>query len=472
MLEDNSGNLWLSTNYGLSKFDPDQENFKNYYVQDGLQGNQFNRWAFSKLTTGELVFGGVNGFNLFKPEQIVDNSFAPPVYITQFRIFNEKVSIGEESVLKENIIVADGLKLEYQQNVISFQFSALNFQQPEQNQYKYKLEGFSDDWINLRNERVASFTNLSPGDYNLKVIASNNDGLWNEEGASFSIEVLPPWWATWWFRTIMVLVVMAAIYLFYRWRTYRMRQTQRELNNKIALATKEIEERNERLAEAQEKMTDIMNDVRHDLGKASEDLLAATNSEAASIEEISASINNMSSEVSQNAKGAFKILSGSQNIAKDAENTVSTMSDTEKAISQIHQEIQFITEFARKTNLIALNASIEAARAGEYGRSFAVVAGEVKKLADQSHEASNRIMKFSVNGLRLSENANETIQNLHQEIQDIVALINQISESSQDQAVQAENINAGIQQIEDYVTKTAALAEKLDKAINALSVEK
>jgi ligand-binding sensor domain-containing protein len=233
ILEDRDGNLWISTNNGLCRFNPDSLTYKNFDVTDGLQNNQFSRWAFKKLSTGEMLFGGVNGFNLFDPLKVKENRYIPPVYITGLKLFNKKVNIGEKSVLKQNIIVTKEIILTHKQNVFSFEFVALNYRQSTKNQYKYKMEGFNDDWIDLGSQREASFTNLNPGKYVFRVKASNNDGIWNEDGASLRLIIRPPWYGTWIFRILLALLLSGIAYYIYKSRTQKEKEIKKYLENKV-----------------------------------------------------------------------------------------------------------------------------------------------------------------------------------------------------------------------------------------------
>jgi len=220
ILEDEQGLLWLSTTNGLSRFDPRTGSFRNYYEGDGLQSDSFLYYsAYAKSQNGELFFGGSNGFNAFYPDQIVDNLAPPPVVITDFQLANQPVPIGGDSVLQKSILETDELVLSYLDNVFSFEFAALNYQVPEKNRYKYKMEGFEDEWNEVDiTRRFATYTNLDPGNYVFRVIASNNDGVWNEEGASVFITITPPWWEMMWFRIILVVVVVGLLVGVFRWR--------------------------------------------------------------------------------------------------------------------------------------------------------------------------------------------------------------------------------------------------------------
>ncbi len=252
ILEDDQKNLWLSTNKGISKFDPDSLIFKNYTISDGLQGDQFNRWAYLKTSTGNLIFGGVNGMNIFNPENIKDNQYKPPVYITEFRLYNKPVEIGEDKILKKNIIVTDEINLRYFENFISFDFTALNYRQTEKNQYKYMLVGLDEDWVDIGTERKASFTNLDPGDYTFRVIASNNNGVWNNEGASIRITITAPIWKTVWFWSLIGLLIVTSVVVYFRKQKVAVREQKLELERIIEEQTSEVKKQNEEILQKTE----------------------------------------------------------------------------------------------------------------------------------------------------------------------------------------------------------------------------
>jgi PAS domain S-box-containing protein len=238
ILEDNNGNLWLSTNNGLSKFDPGKETFKNYYVEDGLQSNEFNMTAAYKSQKGEMIFGGVNGFNVFFPDSIRDNPNIPPVVITDFQIFNTSVPIGRgedgRSILTRPITETREIILSHKDNVFSFTFAALNYLAPEKNHYAYMMEGFDENWIYSGTRRFATYTNLNPGNYVFRVKGSNNDGLWNEEGTSLRITIIPPYWRTWWFYTLCTIIIIVFATTAYRYRINLIqKQKEEEQRQKI-----------------------------------------------------------------------------------------------------------------------------------------------------------------------------------------------------------------------------------------------
>ncbi len=215
VLDDKEGNIWVSTSLGLSKFknginNPINPVFRNYDVTDGLQSKSFMQNSYNRPASGAMYFGGVNGFNAFYPEEIKDNLTKPKVVITNLKIFNKNVTVGEKIkgkiVLNNSISETEKLILSYKHYVFTIEFAGLHYSQPSKNQFKYILEGFEEDWnLTGAEKQFATYTNLSGGEYTFIVKASNCDGIWENEPASIKIIVLPPFWKTWWFRFIVVV---------------------------------------------------------------------------------------------------------------------------------------------------------------------------------------------------------------------------------------------------------------------------
>jgi signal transduction histidine kinase/streptogramin lyase len=246
ILADKAGNLWLSTHQGLSKFNPRAETFRNYDVGDGLQGNQFRRGAFHQTPSGEMFFGGENGFNSFYPEQVTDNPHPPPVVITAFSLFNEPM----RGVLPPN----EHITLDYQDNFLSFDFAALDYHNPDKNQYAYKMEGVDQDWVFAGARRHVDYPNLAPGDYVFRVKGSNNDGVWNEEGAAVRVTIRPPFWGTGWFRGSVLLAVAAAALSGYWLRVRSVEARSRELVIQVAERTAELQREVEQRQQIEEAL--------------------------------------------------------------------------------------------------------------------------------------------------------------------------------------------------------------------------
>ena len=197
---DYRGHLWISTNNGIADFNPETGDVRVYDRGDGLPSNEYRFGAYHMGNDGSMYFGGINGVVVFKPDSIRDNPYLPPVVITDFQVFNQKVPISREgSPLKKAITETDEIILTWKEKVISFEFSALHFAAPGQNQYRYMMEGFDETWQDVGNRRFVSYTNLPEGyTYTFKVQASNKDEIWNRDGTSVKIKILPPPWKTWW----------------------------------------------------------------------------------------------------------------------------------------------------------------------------------------------------------------------------------------------------------------------------------
>ena len=262
ILSDDRGHLWISTNKGLSEFDPQTETFKNYDVHDGLQSNEFNMGACYKSRSGEMFFGGINGFNVFYPGRIKDNPYIPPVVITNIQIFNKSVPIGEKedsrSILKKSITETEEIELSYKDYVFSLEFAALHYACPEKNEYAYMMEGFEKDWNYVGNRRFVTYTTLSPGNYVFRAKGSNNDGIWNEEGTSLKITVTHPFWQTWWFRISGIIAILLVIFSVHQVKTRNIRERSKLLG-------KRVEERTAKLNAANKKLEDFAYIVSHDL---------------------------------------------------------------------------------------------------------------------------------------------------------------------------------------------------------------
>jgi ligand-binding sensor domain-containing protein/signal transduction histidine kinase len=237
ILEDHQGRLWISTNYGISRFDPNTETFHNFDTQDGLQSQEFNFNAYFQNERGEMFFGGANGLNIFHPDDIVDNPYIPPVVL-------KSISQGGQPLdLEEAFEYTTQVSLRWPNNYFDFEFSALNYFHPEQNSYAYRLEGFDEGWNYIGPRRFGRYTNLPGGTYTLRLKGSNNDGLWNDQGTSLEVTVIPPFWETLWFWGIVVILMMGGGYTVYRLRVRSLEEHSRELELQVEERTRILEQR-------------------------------------------------------------------------------------------------------------------------------------------------------------------------------------------------------------------------------------
>ncbi len=209
----NNEYLWMSTNNGISRFDIEKEEFKNYYNTDGLLNTKFNYGAFYKTHNNTLVFGGPKGVDFVYLDKIKKNEYVAPVVLTDFRVFNKPYALRANDSISDCIISElKKVELKHNQNMLSFEFAALNYANSNKNRYKYMLEGFDKEWNHIGTNHTATYTNIDPGEYTLKVIGANNDNVYTQKGLELQITILPPVWKTWWLRSIAILVLF---YLFY-----------------------------------------------------------------------------------------------------------------------------------------------------------------------------------------------------------------------------------------------------------------
>jgi serine phosphatase RsbU (regulator of sigma subunit)/ligand-binding sensor domain-containing protein len=243
ILGDDRGNLWMSTGKGISQLDPRNDLFRNYDVNDGLQGNEFNQGAYGRdPVTGELYFGGGNGFNLFQPDSVRRNTYVPPVVFSSFIRYNNDDKDGKP-IEEKGVSAKPEIVLSYKDNVAIFEFAALNYYNTFKNQYAYRLEGYNDNWIRIGADHRATFTNLDGGRYTLHVRGSNNDGVWNDDGASLRIVIAPPWWRTRWAYASYALLFLVSLYLIRRFEMNRQAQKTQVRESDLRAKAAEAEKR-------------------------------------------------------------------------------------------------------------------------------------------------------------------------------------------------------------------------------------
>jgi ligand-binding sensor domain-containing protein/class 3 adenylate cyclase len=240
ILGDEAGNMWLSTNKGLSCFNQSSGTFKNFTVDDGLQGAEFNRYAYLKTVVGEMFFGGVNGLNYFYPNDLHWSSTPPYIGFTSFKILNKEVKPdSSNSFIHHFLQSGDTVKLLYNQNTISFEFAALDFAAPLDNHYRYRLRGLESEWVQAGTRHEAYYNNLAPGKYIFEVEGCNSDGVWSSSPSIVTLIVSPRWWRTIWAYCIYLLVAIYFSVRIIRSITYQLRKEKRIL--KESLKQKELE---------------------------------------------------------------------------------------------------------------------------------------------------------------------------------------------------------------------------------------
>ena len=267
ILEDGEGRLWLSTDAGLSCFDPERKTFRNYGKEDGLQSNEFHRGASFMNRAGEMFFGGYHGFNVFRPEKIRDNRVPPQVVIGDFQLFNRSIPVGEARkgafALRRSILETSVVELGHGENSLSFEYAALHFVSPGRNEYAYKLEGLDKDWNKVGNRRFATYSALRPGKYTFRVKAANADGVWNEEGAALRIVIRHPFWLLWWFHALLTILGLGLLAALIRYRTRVADGRARMLERTVEERTSELLTSNARLAASVKEKDILIKEIHH-----------------------------------------------------------------------------------------------------------------------------------------------------------------------------------------------------------------
>ncbi len=255
ILEDDSQNLWISTNKGISRFDAIHHTFKNFTEEDGLQEGEFKPHSALKSHTSELFFGGIDGFNLFYPDEIGEKPYNAPLVLTGFSLFNKAVPVDNSSPLKQDISTTKSITLPYNQSVISFEFAALDYGPATKKFYAYRLDDFDKAWNLVGNKNSATYTNLPPGDYVLKVRVQDDEKRWSPSVIRLSLTIVPPFWLTWWFEILAGLVVVAGIYMIYYQRVKNIVDQKAKLEKLVEKRTAEVLQQSEELQAINEELT-------------------------------------------------------------------------------------------------------------------------------------------------------------------------------------------------------------------------
>lgn len=263
ILQDDKGFLWLSTNHGILKAHPDSGLVNQYSESDGVQ-EDFYFQSRLKADDGCMYFGGGAGYNVFHPDSIQNNEHVPPLVITGLSINYKPIQIGEEIedrvILDRSITQSDELNLSYRDKVITLKFAALNYSASYKNHYAYMLEGYDENWIDADFTPVAQYMNLPAGDYLFKVRGSNNDGIWNMEGTSLRILISPPFWKTWWFKAMTLLVLLASMIGYIKLRTYRLIAQRDKLEALVRERTTQLKKETEERQKVELEKTELRMD--------------------------------------------------------------------------------------------------------------------------------------------------------------------------------------------------------------------
>ena len=254
IIKDGNGNLWFSTGSGLAMKNPDENALESFLVEDKFLGKEFNLKAVFKANDGEMFFGGIDGLISFYPDSLIDNNYIPPIRITSL----DKERNG---IRQEINTYSDKIFLSYRDYSFTIEFSALDFTNPDKNRYSYQMKGLSNNWIEIGNRRFVQFTKLPPGEYTFNVIGTNNDGVWNNEGASINITIIPPWWKTKTAKVFYLIIIVAMIIIVIRTREKNLILEKKILEEKIRERTSEIAQQKEMVEESEAKLSSTISSI-------------------------------------------------------------------------------------------------------------------------------------------------------------------------------------------------------------------
>lgn len=263
VLEDKQHHLWISTAYGLNRYDPVTQNNIIYTKYDGLQDNMFNENAsYYSAKTGLMYFGGSNGFNMFNPEKIHNEIDSSPILLTDLKLYNQSVVVGKKYnnsiILHKPIHLTRSIQLNHRENSFTLKFAAMNFKGIQQNQYACRLMGFETAWNYIDKKHEATYTNLDPGNYRFEVKRVTKTGKLSPKTTTLNIHISPPFWQQWWFRILTLLIIIIAIYAIYEYKVYSLKKNQQILEQKI-------KERTEALSNSNKELEQFAYVASHDL---------------------------------------------------------------------------------------------------------------------------------------------------------------------------------------------------------------
>ncbi len=342
IIEDAHENLWISTNRGIVKFNKNNESVINFDIKDGLQHNEFGMGSCAKLADGRMIFGGVNGLNLFHPDSIKPSTFKPNVVITEFQLFYKKVEIGVKYEngfqLEKSITDVDTIVLSYKDNIIGFEFTALDYTKPDNIKYAFRLKGFEENWnYTDKNERFARYTNLSYGSYKLQIKSTNGDGVWNPKIKELTVIIKAPFWLTYEFRIAFLIILLLFFIFIYKLRTRILKKQKQNLEKQVDKRTQEIKQKNFELKDRYEEIVVQEEEIRE---------------QAEELRMISSQLEISNKSLSQKVKERTVELENALIKAEDAQKLISSfLSNLSHEIRTPMNAIMGFTQLIGNTNL-------------------------------------------------------------------------------------------------------------------------
>ncbi|WP_158233277.1 two-component regulator propeller domain-containing protein [Reichenbachiella sp. 5M10] len=488
ILPDHEGSIWLSTPNGLSRVNLETRAIRNFNIP---QNNALDMGAHAVGTQGDLLVGGADGVTLFDPSDLKNNAYVPHVVLTEMKVNNDPVQFGKV------IDQMDTVYLDYKQSNLSISFAALEFTDSKKNQFKYMLEGLNEHWVNHGNSHMVSFTNLNPGTFIFRLKGSNNDGVWNETETTLVLVISPPWWATWWFRTLVVMVSLVLIWRAYQWREQKIRADRVMLNEKVKEATEKVLLQNQELQHQKDSLEAVMTEVKFVVKEVVEsgNLKARidANQQVGEWKEFAESINAMFESVVRPFEEIDTIVGhmsqGDLTRRYDAEarGDIKTMADKFNTALDIIDHllrdiVNQVESIGASSNEMLVNAEEMNSSTGEIASAISEMSGGAQQQVfkvDQSSQLIESLLEFSgqmknqastineatKNGASMCDGGMRHIGNLDAEMKVILDYSSKTNASIQSLSRRSDDINEVLSIIKEIAAQTNLLA--LNAAIEA-----
>ncbi|MFT4736729.1 MAG: methyl-accepting chemotaxis protein/ligand-binding sensor domain-containing protein [Cyclobacteriaceae bacterium] len=494
---DKQNNLWISHNNGLSRYNPISKELTNFGKEDGLQGLEYNYNTVTRSpTTGKIYFGGINGLNEFDPVKIQLSDFNVPVEFSEIKINNlslrhQKDEAGQP-LFDEALSSISKLNLAYDQNLISLEFVGLDYNSPNSNKYKYMLQGFDTDWNQSTSEkRMATYTNLDAGTYTFKVTATNSDGVWSSlPPKTLEIRIAAAWWATWWTRGFVLILIVATLYFSYKRRINSMRAQRNLLKQEVENATKQMQAQNQDLLSEQDNLEQAIEETNqvvrqavesgnfsaridlehkegewkklaHSINQLFDSIIIPFNNINKIIDEMSQ--NNLSVRYTEESKGDILRLTQNLNGALESlsellleiKNESQRVEDLSITMHLSSEEMMVSTdEIASSIDEMANGAQSQQQKIDESSRLLA----SILELSNETANSAKEIDKAAETGVLESEMGRKTIKSLDQIISTTLISSNETNTSIALLTTTAQDISSVLSIIQELTAQTTLLA--------------